>query len=383
MNPSSSRSTSSRSAELRRSKIKRLCNSPGPSGFGKGPSEKDPSHGNLVGGLPHSVGAVGKGPAQQAPRRRPTSTLWQGLSRRVQEIAATHRGCLPEALPAPEAAEPELANAAATDPDLADTPAVRHARRLFEAVHALTDAGRSHSSAARELALDRRTVRKYARARTWNEVVRRSPRRPSTLDPYLDYLQQRWDEGEHSAKILHQELLTKGYLGHYQCVKMAVAPLRRGLPLDEPRERPPSPREAARWIITPPDRHGPQITERLQRLLGHCPELCRTHELVRQFAAMLDARDAAPLPYWLDKLSASGLAPFAGVATALREDQRAVAQGITTPYNSGVNEGRITDVKLQKRIMAGRAGVPFLCHRVVLIAHLRRRYADRPTAVPR
>ncbi|MDQ1066607.1 IS3 family transposase [Streptomyces canus] len=158
--------------------------------------------------------------------------LWQGLSRRVQEIAATHRGCLPHALPAPEATEPELANAAATQPESADTPAARHARRLFEAVHALTDTGRSFSSAARQLGLDRRTVRKYARARTWHEVVRRPPRRPSTLDPYLDYLQQRWDEGEHSAKILHQELLTKGYLGHYQRVKMAVAPLRRGLPLD-------------------------------------------------------------------------------------------------------------------------------------------------------
>ncbi|MFC5675285.1 hypothetical protein [Streptomyces incanus] len=47
--------------------------------------------------------------------------------------------------------------------------------------------------------------------------------------------------------------------------------------------------------------------------------------------------------------------PLVGIATALREDQRAVARGITTCYNSGVNEGRITAVKLQKRIMAGRA----------------------------
>jgi len=62
--------------------------------------------------------------------------------------------------------------------------------------------------------------------------MRRPPRKPSTLDPYLDYLRQRWDEGQHSAKILHEELQTKGYLGHYQRVKMAVAPLRRGLPLD-------------------------------------------------------------------------------------------------------------------------------------------------------
>ncbi|MEV6162279.1 hypothetical protein AB0L71_10165 [Streptomyces sp. NPDC052052] len=62
----------------------------------------------------------------------------------------------------------------------------------------------------------------------------------------------------------------------------------------------------------------------------------------------------------------------------MREDRHAVAQGITTPYNSGVNEGRITDVKLQKRLMGGRASVPLLRQRVVLIAHLRRYYTDRP-----
>ncbi|MEU2065101.1 ISL3 family transposase [Streptomyces sp. NPDC013455] len=302
--------------------------------------------------------------------------LWQGLSRRVQDVAAAHRGCLPEALPAPEPDEPEPAEGREPEPGAADTPAARNARRLFEAVHALTGTSRSYSSIARELGLDRRTVRKYARACTWHDAVRRPPRKPSTLDPYLDYLQQRWDEGEHSATILHQELVTKGYLGHYQRVKMAVAPLPRGLPLDQPRERPPSPREAARWIITAPDRHSQQTAERLQRLLEHCPELRRTHELVRQFAAMLESRDAAPLPGWLDKLTTSGLAPLVGAAKALREDQHAVIKGITTPYNSGVNEGRITDVKLQKRITAGRAGVPLLRHRVVLIAHLRRHYAD-------
>ncbi|MET8631158.1 ISL3 family transposase, partial [Kitasatospora sp. NPDC004669] len=256
--------------------------------------------------------------------------LWQGLSRRVQEVAAAHRGCLPAALPAPDPAEPEPAEAVGADSEPVDTPAGRHARRLFEAVHALTDAGRPYSATARELGLDRRTVRKYARARTWHEVMRRAPRRPSTLDPYLDYLQQRWDEGEHNAKILHQELLGKGYLGHYQRVKMALAPLRRGLPLDEPRERPPSPREAARWIITAPDRHGPQTAERLRRLLEHCPELRRTRDLVREFAAMLDTRDATPLPDWLEQLANSGLAPLAGIATALLEDQHAVTQGITT-----------------------------------------------------
>ncbi|MFF3242209.1 ISL3 family transposase [Streptomyces sp. NPDC002870] len=305
--------------------------------------------------------------------------LWQGLSRQVQKIAAAHHSCLPAALPEPEPPPAKVPTA----PDPAETRAGRHARRLFEAVHTLTDTGRSYSSMSRELGLDRRTVRKYARARTWQDVMRRTPRKPSGLDPYLDYLQQRWDEGQHSAKILHQELQTKGYLGHYQRVKMAVAPLRRGLPLDTPRERPPSPREATRWIITTPDRHTPHTTQRLHRLLDHCPQLKQTHHLVRQFAAMLDTRDAAPLPQWLDQLTTSELPPLVGMAKALREDQHAVELGITTHYNSGVNEGRITDVKLQKRLMAGRAGIPLLRHRVVLIAHLRRRDADRPTLTPR
>ncbi|MFC9461694.1 ISL3 family transposase [Streptomyces sp. NPDC056983] len=302
--------------------------------------------------------------------------LWQGLSRRVQDIASAHRGCLPAALPTVSASNPappeEPAGGTAVD-----TRAGRHAQRLFEAVQALIRTGRSHSSVARELGLDRRTVGKYARAHTWQEVMRRPPRKPSTLDPYLDHLRQRWDEGQHSAKILHEELQAKGYLGHYQRVKMAVAPLRQGLPLDEPREQPPSPRETARWITTHPHRRNPHINERLPRLLDQCPELKLTHDLVRRFATMLDNHDPTSLPAWLDDLANTGVAPLTGLAGALREDRHAVAQGITAPYNSGVNEGRITDVKLQKRLMAGRAGVLLLRHRVVLIAHLRRRYADR------
>ncbi|WP_406326700.1 ISL3 family transposase [Streptomyces sp. NBC_00203] len=298
--------------------------------------------------------------------------LWQGLSKRVGDVAAAHRGCLPSAVPEPELALPP---SPAAPSDQADTPARRHAKNLFEAVHAVTDTGRSLNAAAHQLGLNWRTVRKYARAATWQECVRRTrPRRPTSLDPYLEYLRQRWEEGEHTATVLHQEIVAKGYRGHYQRVKTAIAPLRRGLPIDTPRERPPSPRQVARWITTAPSRRSLHAAEALRRLLEHCPELDRTHDLVRQFAAMLDARDAAPLADWLEQLTTARLPALASLANAIREDQPAVVQGITTPFNSGVNEGRITDLKLQKRIMAGRAGVPLLRHRVILMALLRRRH---------
>ena len=297
--------------------------------------------------------------------------LWQGLSRRVQQIAAVHRGCLPAAIPDAEPAAPLSADAEET-PD-ADSRSVRHAKHLFEAVHALTDTGTAYNAAARQLGLQWRTVRKYATATSWQECVRRPrPRAPSPLDPYLEYLQQRFNEGEHNAKILHQELQAKGFLGHYQRVKMAIAPLRRGLPIDQPHQRPPSPREAARWIFTSPPRRNLDTAARLQRLLAHCPELGRTHTLVRAFAAMFDTNDPRPLPDWLNQLEASRLPGLPSLAKVIRDDLSAVVQAITSPYSSGVNEGRITDVKLQKRLMAGRAKVPLLRQRVVLIAHLRR-----------
>ena len=102
--------------------------------------------------------------------------------------------------------------------------------------------------------------------------------------------------------MLHQELKAKGFLGHYQRVKMAIAPLRRGLPIDQPHQRPPSPREVARWIATSPPRRTLDTVERLQRLLALCPEPDRTHTLVRTFATMFDTGDPGQLPDRLNQL---------------------------------------------------------------------------------
>ncbi|UQA96608.1 hypothetical protein [Streptomyces halobius] len=285
--------------------------------------------------------------------------IWQGLSQRVQDVAAAHRACLAAAvLPPVEHEEPQPATE--DRESLETTRAGRHAKRLFEAVHEHTGTGRSISAIACELGLDRKTVRKYARATNWQEVVRRPRLRPPTaLSAYLDYLRQRWDEGEHSAKILHQELAAKGYRGHYQRVKVAVAPWRETDGTPTPPPRAPSPLQIARSIIAPPERRHLDAQERLRSLFGNCPELAHVHDLVREFATMLDQHDATALPGWLDRLATCGHPTLAGLAKGLCEDQDAVVHGITTPYSSGMNEGRVMDVKLQKRIMAGRAGVPF------------------------
>jgi hypothetical protein len=105
---------------------------------------------------------------------------------------------------------------------------------------------------------------------------------------------------------------------------MAVAPLRRGLPVNQPHNRPPSPREVARWITSRPPRRTLDTAERLQRLLAHCPELDRTHTLVRAFAATFDTGDPGALPDWLSQLETSRDLP----ADAAADSQLYFVEGV-------------------------------------------------------
>jgi transposase len=70
---------------------------------------------------------------------------------------------------------------------------------------------------------------------------------------------------------------------------------------------------------------------------------------------MADAREAA-LP---------GITSF---AKGLEHDLDAVTQGLTTPWSSGRVEGRVNHIKMVKRQMFGRAGLPLLRKRVLLTA---------------
>ncbi|MFB7499327.1 transposase [Streptomyces sp. NPDC056161] len=293
--------------------------------------------------------------------------LWQGLSKRVSDVAAAHRGCLSAAVSESHPASPPSAERS----EAADTPARRHAKRPFEAVHAVSDPSRSLSATARDLGMNRRTVPKYARATSWQECLHRTPpRRSTSLDPYLEYLRQRWEEGEHAATVLHQEIVARATAvitsGSRWPSRRCVAVCR------STRHASGHPRLARSPGGSPPHRPGVACTP--PRHSGGCLNTARSWtEPTTWYGSTRPCSTPATRPAAGLARPARGLPALAGLVKAVREDQYAAVQGITTPFNSGVNEGRITDLKLQKRITAGRAGVP-LRHRVILMAHLRRRY---------
>ena len=86
----------------------------------------------------------------------------------------------------------------------------RYAR--YAQVKQLHAQGRTIIAIARELDISRQTVRKYIANDVFVEVAR-PPRQQSILDPYVAYLQERWDAGCHDNRQLLQALRERGYGG--------------------------------------------------------------------------------------------------------------------------------------------------------------------------
>ena len=96
----------------------------------------------------------------------------------------------------------------------------------WQAIHARRAAGQSVSAIARELDLDRKTVRSCLREQSW-KPYRREAVGPTLLDEHRQWLVERAAQVNYSARIVYQELVSqRGWRGSYETVKLAVRPLR-------------------------------------------------------------------------------------------------------------------------------------------------------------
>lgn len=79
--------------------------------------------------------------------------------------------------------------------------------------------GLSRTAAARELNLDIQTVRRFANAGSAEELLSRAEHRVTRLDPFIDLVNQRWNEGVTSATAIAAELRGLGFRGDVQTVR--------------------------------------------------------------------------------------------------------------------------------------------------------------------
>ena len=255
--------------------------------------------------------------------------------------------------------------------------AVRVAR--YEQVVALAREGVSAHQIAAEIGVARATVYRYLCAARFPE--RLPPQRPRQLDPYVPFLHDRWNAGEHNALTLWRAIRAQGYPAGVAPVRRlvtawrspALAPGVPGAPLPAKDEAVSYSVRQTRWLLTKAEA---ALSAReglyLRTLQQVCPQITAAQHLCTTFHTLVTDHAAARLDSWLDQCERSGIAEFVRFARSLRRDDAAVRAALRSPWSQGPVEGQVNRLKLLKRQMYGRAG----------FALLRRRMLSHPTRPP-
>ncbi len=232
---------------------------------------------------------------------------------------------------------------------------------------------------ARELRMHRRTVRRYLA--TPSPPRNRPAERPKpsglsspTLQPFVEYLQGRWQAGCTNAAQLKRELDAQGYRGSYSLLMQALGPWRGPRPPPEPgrgrrRGRPRVKRLNVRWLcLRPPDQLDKDELNALEEILAEDERLNAGYTLLQRFRRLIARRGLHDLDGWLADAVSSGLRPFVSLAHGIQTDYAAVVNGLKLPWSTGPVEGTVTKVKLLKRQGYGRASTRLLRRRVISAA---------------
>ncbi|AUY54580.1 transposase [Streptomyces sp. CB01881] len=301
--------------------------------------------------------------------------LWRNLTQAVERTVLDHRSCLHslpviESEPEPQWETPVLADSGA-DEDEKPAPSGRMADRRsahHALVHELLEHGMSMREVARHLGWSRNTVRRYAHAARWQDMMK--DRRPQTskLDPFKPFLARRWEEtgGKITGRVLFEEITARGYRGGLTLLAQWKRQALTAPDSVPPPPPPPSVRQVTGWLTRHPA--GLTLDEEVQRkaILAHCPELDTAAGLVTSFAEMLTRLEGERLTEWITDAMTSSLPGISTFAVGLNSDYDAVHAGLTTHWNSGPVEGTVNRIKMLKRQMYGRAGFDLLRKRVLL-----------------
>jgi transposase len=248
----------------------------------------------------------------------------------------------------------------------------RRDRRLarYEAVVALQQEGLSQREITRRLGLDQRTVRRWLQAGHFPEQSRRQ--RSSRLDRFRPYLEQRWQEGVHNVARLWRELQKQGFRGGYTTLTDWVQRHRQNSftsaaapAATAKRSAPPSPRQAAWWVLRKAGDRTPEQQAFVEQLEQQGPALANVGAQGRAFLDLIRNRQEEQLTPWMERAAAGPLRFF---VERLRQDEAAVRAALRLTWSNGQVEGQVHRLKLLKRQMFGRAKFDLLRGRVLFRA---------------
>ncbi|MFE8950287.1 hypothetical protein [Streptomyces sp. NPDC007856] len=156
--------------------------------------------------------------------------LWHNLGEAAEKCVYWHRSCLRPAPAPPD--EPQVeAESASSSPWPTGHRFAERTRAKHATIHALLAAGHSKRSVARHLGMTLNTILRFSRTATPEELFTGQwQSRATKLDPYMPYLDQRWQESCANAWKLWKEIKELGYPQGYGNGRNHVSRILRGKP---------------------------------------------------------------------------------------------------------------------------------------------------------
>ncbi len=368
--------------------------------------------------------AAAKKGAPQAQQIADRFHLLKNLRERLKDLMDRRHSCLPEveetradAVPAKAQgintspadgvteprAEPAVekryrtipATAYQRPPTVSYTELQKQARRAkryarYEDVRTLSGQGVSIREIARRLKLSRETIRRFLRAEEFPEIVSaRRGQRGSILNPYKPYIFQRWQQGCRNSVQLYDEIKARGYSGSTSLLRNFLASLRKKHvkagsaevltfkastnTIEIPADLPPPPSvkrrmssmRAAFLFVSQREKLEEKQHKYIEQIRQGHPDLEMAYQLGQGFVMMLAEHRDTDLDAWLAQAEQSGLPEFKKMAKGMRLDYAAVKAAFTSEWSNGQVEAQVNCLKLQKRIVFGRANFDLLRLRVL------------------
>src|SRR6266702_131281 len=268
----------------------------------------------------------------------------------------------------------------------------RRAKRYacYEDVRTLARQGVSIREIARRLKLSRETIRRFLRAEEFPEIVSaRRGQRGSILNPYKPYIFQRWQQGCRNSVQLYDEIKARGYSGSTSLLRNFLASLRKKHvkagsaevltfkastnTIEIPADLPPPPSvkrrmssmRAAFLFVSQREKLEEKQHKYIEQIRQGHPDLEMAYQLGQGFVMMLAEHRDTDLDAWLAQAEQSGLPEFKKMAKGMRLDYAAVKAAFTSEWSNGQVEAQVNCLKLQKRIVFGRANFDLLRLRVL------------------
>ena len=229
------------------------------------------------------------------------------------------------------------------------------------AILALSRDGVAIREIVRRTGYSRGLIRKILRGQR-SDIFRLGP---SSLEPWLPWLDAQWMEGRRNALALWRALRHRGFRGRSGVVSEWASRRKKAEKADAGViGRAPSARTIARLLTVGRD-HLSKAETITVAAIERVEVLVEARDMIAAFQEIIRRKDCDRLDGWLDRASHTLIAAF---ANGVIKDKAAVAAAISSPWSNGQTEGQICKLKLMKRQMYGRGKLDLLQARVIGLA---------------